>query len=139
MVAGSMLTSCVHNNTRTVSPSYGEAKIGSLRTFHVRRHDKDDHGLSNTIAGELNKLGYRASEGGPGTSGGPGTDAVVTYIDRWYWDITPYMLSLSIQLRDPANDAVMATAETTRSSLARTSPAKMANETLTNVLGRGEN
>lgn len=127
--------SCIHKNSVTVSPSYSQAKIRSLDSFHVRRHDKDDHGLSTTIAGELRKMGYSATEGGPGSKAGK-SDAVVTYTDRWYWDITPYLLSLSIQVRDPANDSVMATAETTRSSLARKSPAKMSEETLNTLLDR---
>ena len=33
--------SCIHKNSVTVSPSYSQAKIRSLDSFHVRRHDHD--------------------------------------------------------------------------------------------------
>jgi len=128
-------SSCVHTNTRELSPSVDEARIQGLRSFHVRRHERDDHGLSKTIANQLRTMGYRATEGGP-ESGAGNADALLTYIDRWYWDITPYMLSLSVQARDPDSESVLATAQTTRSSLARKSPEAMANETLGKLLGK---
>ena len=36
-------------------------------------------------------------------------DAVVTYVDKWMWDITMYMLELTITIRDPKSDFPLAT------------------------------
>ena len=55
-------------------------------------------------------------------------DILVTYVDRWHWDITMYMLDLRVEVRDPATDYILATSHSTRTSLSRTSPEKMVQE-----------
>lgn len=87
------------------------------------------------IADELRALGYRVTVGGSSSESGS-ADALVTYVDRWNWDMNMYMLSLSIQIREPQSESVMATAQTTRSSLVRKSPNEMASETLGVLLGK---
>jgi hypothetical protein len=130
-------TACVHQSSRQISPSYSAAKISNLRSFYVRQHNQDDHNLAGTIADELRQMGYTATHG---TTQSPPrrVDAVVTYTDRWMWDITMYMLSLDMQLREPGSDVALASAKTVRSSLVRKSAAEMAHETLAKILGKEE-
>jgi hypothetical protein len=49
------------------------------------------------------------------------------------WDITMYMIALSISIRDPNNDVQLASGHSTRSSLVRKSPEEMVKEVLTKI------
>ena len=128
-------TACVHDATRQLSPSYSTTKINSLHSFYVRQHGQDDHNLAGTIAAQLRQMGYTASHG-TSRKAPQRVDAVVTYTDRWMWDITMYMLSLDMQLRDPATDVTLASAKVVRTSLVRKSEPEMARETLIKLLGK---
>jgi hypothetical protein len=55
-------------------------------------------------------------------------DAVVTYQDRWMWDITMYMIKLDIQVHDGKSGAILANGEAMRPSLQRKSPEGMVEE-----------
>ena len=57
-------------------------------------------------------------------------DGVVTYQDRWMWDITMYMIRLNVQVRDGKSGAILANAEAMRPSLQRKSPEGMVEEVL---------
>ena len=91
------------------------------------------------IANELNSMGYQATSGVEQTSPIP-VDAIVTYRDKWMWDITMYMLELNIDLRDPKTNYSFASGRSYRTSLARKSPEEMTEEVLVKILGdhRGE-
>jgi hypothetical protein len=62
-----------------------------------------------------------------------GVDAIVTYVDKWFWDITMYMLELTITLRDPKTDFPLATGNSYHTSMTRKSPEGMVDEVLTNI------
>lgn len=126
----SFMCSCtIHENTRQVSPSFSESGVRRLHTFYVRKHADDDYKLGEEIAAQLQQMGFRATSGTAQSPPGR-VDAVVTYMDRWVWDMTMYMLSLDIQLREPQSDTILATAKTVRSSLIRKSQPEMVRETL---------
>jgi len=129
-----ILGSCaVHENKRDLAPGYSSSKIASLKSFYVRKDEQDDDNLGQDIADELNGRGFRASAGT--TSRPPSkVDAIITYNDKWVWDVTMYMLSLDLQLREPASDAVSATAKTTRTSLIRKSQKEMVRETVSKLI-----
>ncbi len=126
---------CVHESARQISPSSSSAKIAAMRNFYVRQHARDDHNLAADISGELQKSGLRASVGTAKSAPRP-VDAVVTYEDRWMWDITMYMWSLDVQLREPGSDVVLATSKTVRSSLVRRSQKEMVQETVAKIFGK---
>jgi hypothetical protein len=125
------LNSCAHDSTRQFAPGAGQSRVAALKTFHVRNESPDKSELAADIAGELKSMGYQATTG---TRKALGTDAVITFTDQWMWDITMYMLSLEIQLREPGSDAVFATAKTVRTSLVRKSQKEMVRETLAKLL-----
>jgi len=63
-------------------------------------------------------------------------DAIITYQDRWAWDITMYMIRLNIQVRDGKSGDIMASAESMRPSLERLDPPEMVKEVLQAALKR---
>ncbi len=121
-------TGCAINRaTATLDPS---ANLGSLKTMHVTKGPKDDNGIDLLIAEKLRSRGYSVTTG---TQKPSAIDAVVTYVDRWRWDITMYMLELTITIRDPANDYPLASGKSYHTSLTRKSPAEMVDEVLGNI------
>jgi hypothetical protein len=105
------------------------ADLSRLKTFYVVRMPDDERGVEKLIANRLTTLGY------PSTSGDTQTppskvDGIVTYNDRWMWDITMYMIRLDIEVRDGATGAILANGQVMRPSLQRKSPEGMVEETL---------
>jgi len=57
----------------------------------------------------------------------------VTYVDKWMWDITMYLLELTITIRDPQTDYPLANGNSYHTSLTRKSPPEMVDEVLGNI------
>lgn len=124
----SLTTGCAVNRaTGSVDPS---ANLAALKTMYVKRVPEDD----NTYALIADKLRTKGVTVTTGTEAAPtGVDAVVTYIDKWMWDITMYMLELTITIRDPKSDFPLATGNSFHTSLTRLSPTEMVNEVVDNI------
>ena len=125
----------VNRATASVDPS---ARLGDVKTVHVARtekNDKDDGAVDLLIADNLRKRGLTVTTG-PKPAGRP--DAVVTYMDKWMWDITMYMLELTIVVREPQTDFPMATGNSYHTSLSRLTPAQMVDEVLGNIFNKKE-
>jgi hypothetical protein len=104
-----------------------------VKTYYVVQQPKDERGIEKLISDNLTARGFVARTG-PETSAAPaGVDAVVTYSDKWMWDITMYLLELTLTVRNPANNFPMATANSYHTSLTRKSPPEMVDEVLTNI------
>lgn len=108
------------------------ADLSSLKTFYVQKLPADGRGIERLIADRLTQMGFRAISGSGETPPVP-VDAIVTYQDKWMWDITMYMIELSIQLREPQSRMVLATSRSRRPSLVRKSPEGMVEEVLTEI------
>ena len=123
-----LTTGCAVNRaTANVDPS---ANLSSLKTMYVKRIAEDDN-TYNLIADKLRSKGVTVSTG---TEAAPsGVDAVVTYIDKWMWDMTMYMLELTINIRDPKTELPLATGNSFHTSLTRLSPTEMVNEVVDNI------
>jgi hypothetical protein len=120
----------VNRATANVSP---DADIGRVKSFYVVKTQGDDRAIDKLISDNLQKRGFRVT-GGPQPATTPaGVDAVVTYVDKWMWDITMYMLELTVQLRNPQNNFPMATGNSFHTSLTRKAPPEMVDEVLTNI------
>ena len=121
-------TGCAVNRaTGSVDPS---ANLTSLKTMYVKKIPADDSTYT-LIADKLRSKGVIVTTG---TDTAPGNvDAVVTYIDKWMWDITMYMLELTITIRDPKTDFPLATGNSFHTSLTRLSPKEMVNEVVDNI------
>ncbi len=124
-----LTTGCAVNRaTGSVDPS---ANLGALKTMYVKKIPADDGGTNQLIADKLRSKGVTVTTGvGPAPSN---VDAVVTYVDKWMWDITMYMLELTITIRDPKSDFPLATGNSYHTSLTRLSPKEMVNEVVDNI------
>jgi hypothetical protein len=77
-------------------------------------------------------MGFKSSYGVNDTPASP-VDAIITYQDRWMWDITMYMIQLDVQVRDGQTRAVLANGRSFRPSLQRKSPEGMVEEVLLDI------
>jgi hypothetical protein len=122
-------TGCAVNRaTATLMP---EADLSKVKSVYVVKTPQDERGIDELIKKNLAKRGYQV-EGGPEQAPPYKSDAVVTYIDKWMWDITMYMIELTVTVRDPANFP-LATGNSLHTSLTRKSPEEMVDEVLTNI------
>lgn len=118
----------VNRATGSIDPS---TNLSALKTMYVKKLPADDGGTNVLIADKLRSKGVTVTTG---TEPAPSNvDAVVTYIDKWMWDITMYMLELTITIRDPKSDFPMATGNSYHTSLTRLSPKEMVNEVVDNI------
>jgi hypothetical protein len=125
LLATLALAACATTNSARAP----DADLHRLKTFYVARLSADERGIEKLIASRLTVMGYQCTSGDAPTPASP-VDAIVTYQDRWMWDITMYMIKLDIQIHDGATGAVLANGEVVRPSLQRKSPEGMVEETL---------
>ena len=123
-------TGCAVNRaTANVMP---DADLSKVKSVYVVKVPEDERGIDELIKKNLAKRGYQV-EGGPEQTPPYKTDAVVTYIDKWMWDITMYMIELTVVVRDPKNDFALATGNSLHTSLTRKSPVEMVDEVTANI------
>ncbi|MDO9224992.1 MAG: hypothetical protein Q8M09_03090 [Pseudomonadota bacterium] len=124
----SLLSGCAVNRaTATVDPS---ANLGSIKAIHVIKFGPDNKSIDSLIADKIRSMGLTATTGEIPAAN---SDAVITYIDKWMWDITMYMIELTIQVRDPKDNFTLAVGNSYHTSLTRKSPAEMVDEVITNI------
>lgn len=83
------------------------ADYSQVRRIYVEHRLTDNHHLDELIVAELNSRGYTATCG-PLTMLPAGTDAVLSYEDRWVWDFHSYLMELSVNLRASLTDKPLA-------------------------------
>lgn len=103
----------------------------AIKTLHVKQLEGEDGSAKKLIAEKFRAKGFKVTAD---PEPNPGADAVVTYVDRWMWDITMYMLELTITLREPKTDFPLATGNSYHTSLTRKSPQEMVDEVVENIL-----
>jgi len=103
----------------------------TIKTLHVKQLEGEDGSTKRLIADRLRASGFTVTAD-PEAMGQP--DAVVTYVDKWMWDLTMYMIELTITLRDAKTDAMLATGNSYHTSLTRKSQQEMVDEVLGNIL-----
>jgi hypothetical protein len=123
-------TGCINRATATLSPG---ADLTKIKTFYVVHQPKDTHGVHNLIRDKLVKDGFIATAGPELPQASYQADSVITYVDRWVWDITLYLLELTVTLRDTANNFPLAVGNSFHTSLTRKSPEEMVEEVMTNI------
>lgn len=123
----------VNRATATIDPS---ANLASIKSIHVAKFAPDERGINLAIASKLKTMGFIVSTGSEKPEN---VDAVATYVDKWMWDITMYMLELTITIRDPKNDFPLASGNSFHTSLTRKSVDEMVDEVTNNIFKRGVN
>lgn len=117
----------------TKAPS---ADLSKIKTVYVQKLEGDNRfNVYQVITARLIATGFKATTGASADPPEP-VDAIVTYVDRWTWDITMYMVRLSIQVCDGRTRAILASGESYRPSLQRRSVQEMVAETLDAIFKR---
>ena len=117
----------VNRATATLDPN---ANFVDFKSIHVTKFAPDERGINILIANKFKEMGYQVTSG---VDTPDGVDVVVTYKDKWMWDITLYMLELTVNIRDPQTNFPMATGNSYHTSLTRKSPEEMVNEVINNI------
>lgn len=110
----------------------GDADLTQAKVFYVEHFEPDKRNFHNNISDQIKRLGYESTAGEPGLAPEK-VDAVVTYKDKWMWDITNYMIELTITFRDPKGGFPLIVGESFHTSLTRLSPDEMIEEVVTNI------
>jgi len=105
------------------------ADLGKIRSVYVAKLPADERGVDQMIVQRLTSMGYRASHGSSPTPPAP-VDAIVTYEDRWMWDMSMYLLKLNIRVQDGATNQLLAAGESYRPSLERLPAEEVVEEVL---------
>lgn len=118
----------VNRATASVDPS---ANLSALKTMYVKKQAEDNTDTNVHIADRLRSKGVTVTTG---TGVVPaGVDGVVDYVEKWMWDITMYMLELTVTIRDPKTEFPLASGNSYHTSLTRLSPKEMAHEVVDNI------
>ena len=125
----SITSGCAVN--RATSNVDSTTNLSALRTMHVKKNPTDEKDIDVLIADKLRSKGVAVTTGSEAPPSS--VDATVTYIDKWMWDITMYMLELTITIRDPKTDFPLATGNSFHTSLTRLTPTEMVNEVVDNI------
>jgi len=131
LLVGALGGCAVNRATASVDPS---ADLSRLKRLHVVQLAEDGYNVNQLIADRLNALGYTATTSKDKPKD---VDAIVTYWDKWFWDMTMYLLELTIVIRDPATDFPLATGNSLHTSLTRKSAPEMVEEVLGNIFKGG--
>lgn len=111
------------------------ADLRSVKTYYVVRLPADNRGIEKLIAEDLTARGYKATHGEMVNVPTP-VDALVTYQDKWMWDLSMYLLQLEVQIRNPQSQLPLATGSSLRTSLARKAPPLMVKEVLDQIYSK---
>jgi hypothetical protein len=129
-VACAALAGCaINKETASFDPNMD---LAGDSVFYVERFGPDKRGLEKIIADSLSTRGYIATYGEKGETPANAT-TVVTYVDKWQWDMTMYLIELTISFRDPQTGVAFATGNSYHTSLTRQSPENMVSEVLGNI------
>jgi hypothetical protein len=130
LLALSATTGCAVN--RTSALLMADADLSKVKTIYVVHAPDDGRQIDQELKTAFEKRGFVAVTG-PELKAPYPQDAVVTYVDKWMWDITMYMLELTVTVRDPKNFP-LATGNSLHTSLTRKSPSEMADEVVSNIV-----
>jgi hypothetical protein len=135
LLALASLAACsVNRETAEITPG---VNLSTVKSFYVVKFDPDERGINGLIANQLTAMGYAATTG-PEADKPKTVDAIVTYRDKWMWDMTMYMLELDVTLRNAASNYPMAVGNSYHTSLSRKSPEDMVKEVLSNIFNKAK-
>ena len=118
----------VNRATATADPSL---RWDGIKSLHVKQLEGEDGSVRKLLVEKFRSSGFAVTSD-PDAIGAP--DALVTYRDRWMWDITMYLLELTVTLHDPRTEVAVASGNSFHTSLTRKSPKEMVDEVVDNIL-----
>jgi len=114
-------------------------KLDKEKIMYVEKFHADGRGIDQLIAAELTKRGYKAISVGQVDASLENVGIIVTYFDKWIWDLSMYMLELDVQFRSPKDRFSLVKGNSYHTSLTRKSPEEMVSEVIGNMLKKIEN
>ncbi len=125
------ITGCaIHKNEAFIIPNGDKLEN---KSFFVLHSLGDKRHLEEIIRDVLVEKGFVAISGQKENMPEK-IDVLVTYEDRWMWDLGNYLIQLDIQFRNPKNEYPFVAGETVRTSLIRKEPKFMADEVISKML-----
>lgn len=125
-----VLSGCAVNKME--AQVFPDQDLGKVNSFYVVKHDADERGVNDLVVKKLSSLGKQVSTGKAAEAPAQ-VDALVTYTDKWMWDMTMYMIELTIVIQDSKDKFPIAKGYSMHTSLTRLSPEKMVDEVITNI------
>ena len=123
------LAGCASKKNATIMPG---ANLGDVKNYYVVHLPADDRRINHLITEDLIHRGLTATTG-ESNAVPAAAEALVTYYDKWVWDMTMYMLQLDLQIRNPQTQVPLATGMAMHTSLVRKSPEEMVKEVLDEI------
>ena len=123
LVSTIFLAGCANRIGATIDPS---TKLSNLKTMVVKVSATDNTNTHMFIADSLRAKGVTVSTDAKAVP--TNYDALVTYIENWKWDMSMYLLELTVTLRDPKTEKPLAMGNAYHTSLTRRSPKEMSIE-----------
>jgi hypothetical protein len=130
LLAMGATTGCAVNRANALL--LADADLSKVKSIYVVHAPDDGRQVDQELKHAFEKRGFVAVTG-PELKAPYPQDAVVTYVDKWMWDMTMYMLELTVTVRDPRNFP-LATGNSLHTSLTRKSPSEMADEVVGNIV-----
>ena len=123
---------CVHDVTLTRAP---DSNLNTIKKVHVVLNP-DDMGWATPpyIKSAMESRGYTATVGFA-TEAPKDADALLVPNEKWMWDITMYLLSADLTMKDAKTGKILAAAHVQSSSFGRKSPEIVANEMVGEIFG----
>jgi len=104
--------------------------ISNIKYVYIKSIPADTRGIDKLIANQLEAAGIKVTFD---ENEKDHCDAVLTYEDKWMWDITMYMVQLTVNLRDKDSNFPIASANSMHTSLTRKTPEAMVAEVIHNL------
>ena len=123
------VSGCSSNVSIRLSPT---ADLTKYIKFYVQPLPVDGRGINRVNRDEMNNLGLKTTTG-PATIIPRNIDMIVTYEDRWRWDLVMFMTSLTLNFRDVETDSIVASGQTTSGSFDGKTPSLMTREILLGI------
>ena len=135
LVVVAVATGCVRQIPIVSAQVMSDVDLASLQSFYVATHE-GDRGVGGFIVDDLRARGKDVRAG---TTSAPadGTQVLVVYDDRWWWDLGMYLLLLRIEFRDADTNVLLAAGSSNRASVARGEPKEVVTETLAGIFQGG--
>lgn len=102
--------------------------------FYVDKLPADERGVDSLIVQNLRDRGLQAMSGPAGQADAQ-ANYVLSYEDRWAWDMTMYMYRLTIKIYN-RQGSLLASGESMRPSIERKPPEVMVDETLDAIFAK---
>ena len=110
-----------------------ERDIHPSDVFYVELSEDDRRELGQLIADNLSVRGMLATVGWRDSAPEEAT-ILITYEDRWNWDITMFLIEMTITLRDPLTREAFAVGSSYHTSMSRLNPVEMVDEIIANLI-----